>query len=370
MNVNQVFHSFYQSNSFGVVICSQGGVIIKLPNGYGTVYKLSGKRRKPYIARTTVGWDDKGKQIYKTIGYYATKQEGLQALADYNNNPYDLGMSKVTFEEMYKRWFKVSFGEDANRSTVKNYQAAYKHCLPLYKMKMSDIRLYHMQQVIDDCPSGYQTQSRIKILLNRLFRWCVQREYIRKNSAENLEIPKAKTQAERTAMTKEDITTLWSLSDKNPNIQLVLMLIYSGVRINELLNLKKEDVNLDEQWFKVRESKTSAGVRIVPIADKVLPFWQAFAQRSDCQYAVCTPTGEPMTYDNFRKNYWKPLMEKLNMKYTIHETRHTCNSLLIMSNCNPTIRKKIIGHKSQMDIGEAVYGHIYTEELLKAINKI
>ena len=334
------------------------------------MYKLSGKRRKPYIARTTVGWDDKGKQIYKTIGYYATKQEGLQALADYNNNPYDLGMSKVTFEEMYKRWFKASFGEDANRSTVKNYQAAYKHCLPLYKMKMSDIRLYHMQQVIDDCPSGYQTQSRIKILLNRLFRWCVQREYIRKNSAENLEITKPKTQAERTAMTKEDINTLWSLSDKNPNIQLVLMLIYSGVRINELLTLKKEDVNLDEQWFKVRESKTSAGVRIVPIADKVLPFWQAFAQRSNCQYAVCTPTGEPMTYDNFRKNYWKPLIEKLNMKYAIHETRHTCNSLLIMSNCNPTIRKKIIGHKSQMDIGEAVYGHIYTEELLKAINKI
>ena len=29
-----------------------------------------------------------------------------------------------------------------------------------------------------------------------------------------------------------------------------------------------------------------------------------------------------------------------------------------------------MGHKSQMDIGEAVYGHIYVEELLKAINQI
>lgn len=29
-----------------------------------------------------------------------------------------------------------------------------------------------------------------------------------------------------------------------------------------------------------------------------------------------------------------------------------------------------MGHKSQMDIGEAVYGHIYTDELLKAINQI
>ena len=93
-------------------------------------------------------------------------------------------------------------------------------------------------------------------------------------------------------------------------------------------------------------------------------------KRSECAYAVCTSDGKKLTYDNFRKRYWYPLMENLNMNYTIHETRHTCNSLLIMSNCNPTIRKKIMGHKSQMDIGEAVYGHIYTDELLKAINQI
>ena len=148
------------------------------------------------------------------------------------------------------------------------------------------------------------------------------------------------------------------------------MLLYSGVRINELLNLRKEDVNIEEQWFKVRASKTHAGIRVVPIADAVLPFWKAFMQRSKCPYAVCTPDGSHMNYDNFRKNYWHPLMDQLNLDYIPHETRHTCNSLLIMANVNPTTRKKIMGHKSQMDIGEAVYGHIYTEELLKAINQI
>lgn len=334
------------------------------------MYKLSGNRRKPYIARKTTGWDANGKQIYTTIGYYATRQEGLQALADYNDNPYDLMMSKITFEEMYKKWHDFFFDEDANRSTLKNYKTAYNHCKPLYKMKMADIRLHDMQQVLDSCPTGYQSASRIKILLNKLFEWCVQREYIRKNHAVNLVVPKAKPKSERKAFSKEDIAKLWSVADKNPNVPLILMLIYSGVRINELLKLKKEDVNLDEQWFKVRASKTNAGIRIVPIADKVLHFWKAYMQRSKCQYAVCTPEGDELVYDNFRKNYWHPLMDKLNMKYTIHETRHTCNSLLIMANCNPTIRKKIIGHKSQMDIGEAVYGHIYTEELLKAINQI
>ena len=206
--------------------------------------------------------------------------------------------------------------------------------------------------------------------LNKMFQWCVQQEYIRKNYAENLIVPKVEQQSQRRAFTREHIELLWSVAGTNPNVPIVLMLLYCGVRINELLNLKKEDVNLDEQWFRVRASKTNAGIRIVPIADKVLPFWQAFMERSRCSYAVCTTDGEQLTYDNFRKNYWHPLMDKLNMDYIPHETRHTCNSLLIMSNCNPTIRKKIMGHKSQMDIGEAVYGHIYTDELLKAINQI
>lgn len=351
--------------------------IMKLPNGYGTVYKLSGKRRKPWIARKTIGWElneadlnARPRQLYSTIGYYKTREQALQALAAYNDNPYDLQMSKITFAEMYQKWFDDTFDEDANRSTMKNYTTAYNHCAPLYDMKMADIRLQHMQQVIDNCPVGYQSASRIKILLNKIYIYCMQRECVKKNYAEHLTVPKIEQKSKRRAFTKEHIDLLWKVVDENPNIPIVLILLYSGVRINELLDLKKEDVNLEEQWFKVRASKTNAGIRIVPIADKVLPYWKAFMERSKCEYAICTPEGEKFTYDNFRKNYWHPLMAKLNMDYIPHETRHTCNSLLIMANTNPTIRKKIMGHKSQMDIGESVYGHIYVEELLKAINQI
>ena len=74
---------------------------MRLPNGYGSVYKLSGKRRKPFIARKTIGWDDNGKQIYRTIGYYETKKLALQSLADFNNNPYDVEVSTLTFSDIF-----------------------------------------------------------------------------------------------------------------------------------------------------------------------------------------------------------------------------------------------------------------------------
>ena len=43
---------------------------MKNPNGYGSVIKLGGKRRKPFGARITIGYNDKGKQIFKYIGYF------------------------------------------------------------------------------------------------------------------------------------------------------------------------------------------------------------------------------------------------------------------------------------------------------------
>jgi len=77
---------------------------VRLPNGYGGVTKLSGRRRKPYMVRKTIGWHidektDKKVQDYVVIGYAATKSEALQMLADYNNNPFDVSASKITFKE-------------------------------------------------------------------------------------------------------------------------------------------------------------------------------------------------------------------------------------------------------------------------------
>lgn len=69
-----------------------GGFVSEIV-GYNSVMKMSGKRRKPYMVRVTTGWTidpEKGtkKQTYNVIGYAETKQEGLQMLSDYHQNPF------------------------------------------------------------------------------------------------------------------------------------------------------------------------------------------------------------------------------------------------------------------------------------------
>ena len=80
------------------------------PNGYGSVFKLSGNRRKPFAVRITQGYTNDGKQIYKYLSYHATRKEAMQALASYNANPYDIDLNNITFSELYlkKKSRKIS----------------------------------------------------------------------------------------------------------------------------------------------------------------------------------------------------------------------------------------------------------------------
>lgn len=114
---------------------------MKLPNGFGSVYKLSGRRRRPWVAAKTFGWefDEKGqkvKQKQQAIGYYATRQEAMTALVQYNENPYDLNFNKTTFSEVYEKWSEEYFPTLSNASSIRTITAAYKYCTPLYDMRI------------------------------------------------------------------------------------------------------------------------------------------------------------------------------------------------------------------------------------------
>ena len=351
---------------------------MRQPNGYGTVYKLSGKRRKPWCARITESWDmdienQKIIQKRKIIGTYATQKEAMIALADYNMNPYNLNNDKMTFGQLYDKWSEVHFPK-VSESNVKGYKASYKLCGKIENMKVVDIKLDHLQMVVDESGKNTPTLKKLKILFGLMYDYGVMHEIIpqdKRDMIRYVDISQAgnPNSYDRKPFSKTQIKILWKWKDTSIYITPILMLIYSGVRISELLDLKKENVNLEERYFKVIQSKTKAGVRIVPIADKVLPFFETWMNMNDCEYLLSTPEGKHFTYRNYYDSYWTPFMEQMGMIHTPHETRHTCISLLSSQGVDERIIKKIVGHKGQ-GVTETVYTHFELEELLEAINTI
>lgn len=356
-------------------IIREGVFVIKLPNGYGSISKLSGNRRKPWRVRKTDGWeivDGNLKQKFINIGCYETKALALQALASYNADPYDLHLSTITLEEVYEKWSDRKF-EEISDSNATGYKAAWRLCEPIKNMKFVDVKIDHLQKVADDSGKNTPTLKKYKILMKGLFEYAVIHGIITedRNIIKYLDISKAgnPNSFNREPFSKTEIQRLWKNYKSNEYMTVVLILIYTGVRIGELLDLKKTEINLEGRWFKVLESKTEAGIRTVPIAKKVIPFFEHWMQK-DCEYLICTPDGKHFEYRNYYDSYWKPLMKSLNMDaHRPHDTRHTCVSLLTAAKVDERFVQKIVGHKGQ-NVTQQVYTHLEIQELIAEIDKI
>ena len=337
---------------------------MKNPNGYGSVVKLSGNRRKPFWVRKTVGWNEKGHPKYETIGYYPTREEGLIALAEYNKNPWDINGSKITFEELYKSWYEKKFPK-LGKSNQASMKTAFKHAKPLWNMKYKDIKSFHMQDCIDNCGRSHSTQSQIKGLFGHLDKFALELDIINKGYS-HLVTTEPPPETEKVPFTNDEIKLLWEHKDE-PWVDTVLILMYTGFRISELLGMKCADVNLEERTLK-GGTKTKAGKgRIVPIHSKIFPLIKKRYEEG-YEYLISTQLNKSVNIDVYR-SYWKKIMDGLEMKHTPHECRHTFRSKLDSANANKRCIDMMMGHKSR-EVGERVYTHKTLDELREAIELI
>ncbi len=132
------------------------------------------------------------------------------------------------------------------------------------------------------------------MFFNQIYKFALENDLVSKDYSDFVDIlhHKKEDDSKREPFSKDEVKKFWNNVERNDYVQIILMLIYSGVRISELLDLKRENVFLEERYFDVIESKTDAGIRKVPISKKVLPFFQAWMNKNDCKYVLSTPEGE------------------------------------------------------------------------------
>ena len=335
---------------------------MKLPNGYGSVYRLHGNRRKPWAVRVTVSTKP---YKYRYLGYYPSQEDALTALALYHKDPYDLDSQTITFSEVYDRWSAEHYPK-VGPVSVRSYKAAYDVLVPLHNMRFTDIKLSHLQGTVDNCGKNYPVLINVKKVLSQMYQYAMRHELCQKDYSKYVDITQYKDRnpnsIDRVPFTDAEISTLWERS-ADPYVQVVLMLLYSGVRVMELLDLRKEDVDLQKQCFHIRSSKTAAGIRTVPIHHRTLPFFVSWVDRSPCGYLICTKDGTRMLYSNYTKKYWTCHAHRP------HDTRHTFISRMVETGTDDRIIKRIVGHRGT-GVTDTVYTHIDLQTLLDAVNQL
>ncbi len=351
---------------------------MKLPNGYGSVYKLSGKRRNPYIARKTTGWSidkstGKAKQQFITVGYYPTKAAALQALADYNANPYDIQVNTITFKEVYEKWANEHF-ETIVSSAQRTWVSAFNHSAPLHDMRFRDIRVNHLEQTIKDANVGQPTKQRMKSLYNLMYKYALKHEICDKDYAALCNSVKRGAAAiVRIPFSDAEIDLLFN-SLAFPFVDMLLIGIYTGFRPQELAILKLADIDLKERTI-TGGLKTDAGRnRVVPIHSRVYGLVESCYNKaaavgcSTLFYDETSQTGIELTYDKWRGRF-KKIMQRFKLKHTPHDTRHTFITKAKAAGVDDYILKLIVGHAID-DITEKVYTHRTLDDLRKEIEKI
>lgn len=173
------------------------------------------------------------------------------------------------------------------------------------------------------------------------------------------------------AFTEKEIFELLSCIVDQPLRSIVQTALYTGGRINELLNLQWRDIDLENRMLTFAnkpnfQTKTDR-IRRLPISDKLFDILNEIKKVDSMKYVFVNSSNKQLNKDHISKLFKKYLRAlKFNERYHFHCLRHTFITQLARKGVNIYNIKYLAGHH---DIKTTeLYIHQFTEDLKRAVN--
>lgn len=350
---------------------------LRRANGQGTVFKLSGRRRKPWIAQVTIGYEldmenQKGKRLYETLGYFEKKTDAETALLLYNSGLVE-AKSDMTLQNVYDVWSKNKFKEKLSKSTIDGYKASWKKLDSLKNKLFAEIRSDEFQDIIDDSRdnknASKSTLTKLKSLIYVLCEYAYHNNILKTNYSELIKTGEVEKN-ERNAFNDMEMEIFKKNIDKIPWIDTVLVLCYTGARPTEMLTLTKFNVDLENKLI-TGGIKTPAGKnRIIPIHPVIYPIIKKWYNKNG-ETIFCNEEGKPLTARAYREKRYRPALESVGVRpLDPYCCRHTFATMMNRINAPSANVQKIMGHVVGSDITDKVYTHPEIEELRQTIEML
>ena len=245
--------------------------------------------------------------------------------------------------------------------TIKTYLYCINKFLRLYKGKERKISKKDVNEYLNHLADKNKTGSTINVNLNALkflLEEILNKKFISK--IKYSKIPKTFP----VFLSKEEVLSLFS-NIKNEKHKLMIKLLYgSGLRVNELVNLKVKDLNFENNYGWVRQGKGRKDrLFIIPtLLKQDLINYIKENNLNDESWLFASYNGHisTRTIQEIIKKTCKKT--KLNKKVHPHTLRHSFATHLVEDGYDLTLVQSLLGHKSPETT--MIYIHMASPKLL------
>lgn len=380
----------------------------KRGNGEGTIHKKRQrwkltdgtiKQREIWEGQIFLGYDSNGKMKRKSIcGRTRTEVcEKMKILQAKQLKGRLAAPNKIILDQYFKRWLFLK-QSTLKRSTYDGYKKLVENRINpvLGEFPLQKITTIHLNDfykgLLDE---GLNPKSVLKIgtVLSGALKLAEQEGYIGFNPALRCQKPKI-TKKKLEFLTESEVLKLLETAkqygvnqdgtiSKHHNFNMyisILLEIYAGLRRGELLGLKWEYVDFENNQIVVSEALLEIGGkaitdtpksdaskdRIIALPVSMMEALKAHGEKTKCsEYVFPSRMGGSLHPRNFNR-VLKILLDKAGIKkhIRVHDLRHTSASLLVKQNINPYVIQARLGHS---DIRTTqIYAHVVRESDIAA----
>lgn len=175
------------------------------------------------------------------------------------------------------------------------------------------------------------------------------------------------------------------LNHKKDKLFGIILSLYTGLRIGELLALTWNDIDFQKSMLSVTKTcydgtqngthtriidtpKTPHSRRIIPIPKQLLPLLKSLKKRSKCNYVIADGT-KPVFVRSYQRTF-ELLLKKLGIVHKgFHSLRHTFATRALECGMDVRTLSELLGHKNPT-ITLTRYAHSLLDHKINAMNKL
>ena len=266
----------------------------------------------------------------------------------------------------------------------------YLQICEIYIAKFNEkITQENLNKFVIDLSEKYSgsTIKTIRELINRSLKFAYFNKKMKYDIQINVKI-RQKQSKNKEALSREEQSKLenYILNNKKYSYYGMLISLYTGIRIGELLSLKWSDVDLKNKILSVNKTseqiienhkciviestpKTETSEREIPLSKQTIVIFKELKKLSKTHYVVESKNHKQMQIRSYQRAF-SNLLIKLNIKhYGFHSLRHTFATRLLENGVDIKTISELLGHSSPT-ITLNKYVHTNLENKKKAVEKL